>query len=50
MTDDDIIHIDFEKSLMPLVLANSQYEYSVGETGSRHKILYRFAALEKQVA
>ena len=34
---------------MPLLLANSQYEVSVGKAGSKHKIVYRFKALEKQV-
>ena len=49
MTIDDLVCIDTKKSLMPLLLANSQYEVSVGKSGSKHKIVYRFAALEKQV-
>jgi len=50
LTADDLICIDNDQTLMPLVLSNSQYQVTVGDTGSKHTIEYRFAALEKQVS
>ncbi|XP_078487856.1 E3 ubiquitin-protein ligase rnf213-alpha-like [Ciona intestinalis] len=47
--ENDLICIMESHDLMPLVIANSQYEYSKDESGTKHNIAYNFGSLEKKV-
>ncbi|XP_076810018.1 E3 ubiquitin-protein ligase rnf213-alpha-like isoform X2 [Clavelina lepadiformis] len=49
MRINDLICIDDDRSLLPLILANAEYEVTRGETGIKHRIAYRVPALEKQI-
>ncbi|XP_078490372.1 E3 ubiquitin-protein ligase rnf213-alpha-like [Ciona intestinalis] len=47
--ENDLVCIMESHDLMPLVIANSQYEYSKDESGTKHNIAYNFGSLEKKV-
>ncbi|XP_076818192.1 E3 ubiquitin-protein ligase rnf213-alpha-like [Clavelina lepadiformis] len=49
LTINDFICISEDCDLMPLVLANSQYETITSESGSKHTISYNLGLLEKKV-
>jgi len=49
LTANQLVCVNENRDLLPLVLANSQYEATVTDTGPQHNITYNLALLERKV-